>query len=296
MAVVGVPHSRTGSGPAVLDGLAALAVVAAGLVLGGNLLVADLLRPLAVDVVLLTAVALSLGSGHRLARTRTRALEQEQLLVRGDHEARTALALEQERARIARELHDVVGHHICVVVAQARAGQRALDEDPRAAREALRAVEGTGRQALSEMRRLLDLLHPADESAVGSPARLDQLPALVAQLVGAGLPAVLEVRGTPRRLPAGLELDAYRIVQESLTNALKHGSRTGTSIVLTYGAQVLEVHVDDVGPTPCTVTGAERGLTGMRQRAALLGGQLDAGPRRDGGFAVTARLPVDLAA
>ncbi|CAA9324282.1 MAG: hypothetical protein AVDCRST_MAG07-1439 [uncultured Frankineae bacterium] len=249
------------------------------------------------DVALLTVVAWTLGSCSRRARDRSLALARDGELLRREHESRTALALEQERARIARELHDVVAHHVCMIVAQARAGQVVLDQDPETVREALRSMEGTGREALTELRRMLDLLRPTPEEPAGWPQPgLDQLPALVGSLVGAGLPVGLQVAGTPRRLSPGIELAAYRIVQESLTNALRHGERTGTSVRLTFDEDVLAVRVEDAGTGAPPAGAPGRGLVGMRQRAELVGGSLQAGPAAEGGFLVCARLPTDRAA
>ena len=264
-------RSRTHPGPALADGL-----------LAGDVFMDD---------VMLVVVAWTLGSGSRVARARADALQERVVASLREQEAQTALAVQDERARIARELHDIVAHHVSVVVAQARAGGAVFTSDPQAAREALSCIERTGRQALGEMRRLLDVLGPVeDECAVAPQPALSSLPALVASVRAAGLPVRVEVRGDRRTLDAGLELSAYRIVQESLTNALKHGACTEARVVLTYGPDLLRLQIDDQGPDRAPPI-PRRGLIGMRQRTELLGGRLQAGPGARGGFSVTATLP-----
>jgi signal transduction histidine kinase len=206
--------------------------------------------------------------------------------------------VEHDRALIARELHDVVAHHVTVVVVQAGAASRVFDAQPEQARTALRSIESVGREALDEMRRLLDVLRPDDDEpdVVPQPG-LDQLPALVATLRTAGLPVTLSVRGEPRALPGGVELNAYRIVQEALTNTLRHAGPTRAEVVVTYGADMLELQVHDEGAvsgrSPAAAAAPGRGLVGMRQRAELVGGRLSAGPRDGAGFSVTAALPLE---
>ena len=252
-------------------------------------------RDVFVDYVLLVAVAWTLGSASRIAHARALALEQQTAAALRESEARATLAVQEERARIARELHDVVAHHVCVVVAQARAALAVFDVDPEGARTALRDVEGTGREALMEMRCLLDLLRPSEHvPAVAPQPGLEQLPGLIAHVRAAGLPVALEVHGEAPPLPAGLQVCAYRILQESLTNALKHGSRTLTTIDVSFDPGQLRLQVDDVAPPwtcPAPRTPDGRGIIGMQQRAGLVGGRLQAGPRPDGGFRVTATLP-----
>ncbi|TFV80192.1 sensor histidine kinase [Blastococcus sp. CT_GayMR20] len=221
---------------------------------------------------------------------RTRTLATEKALV--EAEARVAVA--EERARIARELHDVVTHHVNLVVLQAMAASGMLDRDPEQVREPLRVIEASGREALTEMRRLLGVLREEDaERQLAPQPGVDDVEELVGTARTAGLDVGLAVSGTPRRLPAGLALTVYRIVQEALTNAARHaaGSRVGVS--LRYEPDAVDVAVvDDGGEPRDDVPHGGRGLLGMRERVAVFAGTLETGPSADGGFAVHARLPV----
>jgi signal transduction histidine kinase len=207
-----------------------------------------------------------------------------------------AAAIVEERARIARELHDVVAHAISVIVLQARGGRRLLDSEPEETRGALDTIEHTGQQALVEMRRLVGLLRESDEALELAPQpTLSQLDHLVAQVRAAGLPVEVAIEGEPVELPPGVDLSAYRIVQEALTNALKHAGPTRARITLDYGTDGLDVDVADDGVGAGNGgnggNGGGYGLAGIRERVAVVGGDLDAGPRPGGGFAVHARLP-----
>ena len=196
-----------------------------------------------------------------------------------------------ERARIARELHDIVAHHISVMVLQA-AGARASG---RAADAALEKIERSGREALAETRRLLGVLHDAgDGTGLAPQPGLGQLPALADRVRAAGLPVSLELRGAHETVPAAVAVSAYRIVQEALTNVLKHAgpARAGITVSVTSGAVTIEVADDGTGSPPGMTPASGQGLTGMRERAAVFGGTLVAGPRPDGGFAVRAQLPL----
>ncbi|WP_405395798.1 sensor histidine kinase [Microbispora hainanensis] len=216
-----------------------------------------------------------------------------------DQQARIAAAA--ERARIARELHDVVAHNVSVMVVQADGAGYAIDSDPEQARRAMQAISATGRQALAEMRRLVGVLrHDA-----GSPAEeyapqpgVAQLGDLIKQVRDSGLPTEFTVSGTARSLPEGEQLAVYRIVQEALTNALKHGGPgTRAWVEVTYGRREIELRISDDGrgaAAPRMVGG--HGLIGMRERAAMYGGSVDAAPRLGGGFRVVARIPVGVAA
>lgn len=226
----------------------------------------------------------------------TRLTEQARQLER-ERDAATAAAVDDERARIARELHDLVAHSLAVVVLQAQAAARVLDSDPGAARGALGAVESTGRAGLAELRRMLDLLAAGPDDLDPRPG-LHQLDALVERVTHAGLPVTVSVEGQPRALPAGLDLSAYRIVQEALTNSLKHAGGSPARVELTYRPDTVEITVSDRGTTaPATNgvprSGQGRGLIGMRERAALYGGRVQAGPLPGGGFAVSATLPTE---
>ncbi len=235
-----------------------------------------------------------LGYGVQVNGARAVLLEERAVRLAREQADRTRLAVEQEQARIARELHDIVAHNVSVIVAQAGAAQRVFTTQPDQARQALSSIETAGREALTEMRRLLGVLRADPGHADRAPQPgLAQLPALLAQVARAGLPVRLATRGTPRPLPAGVQLSAYRIVQEALTNTLKHAAAAGATVVLGYRAGALELEVRDDGRGSPAGLAAGQGLVGMRQRAALLGGQLTAGPGPGGGFQVTAHLPVD---
>ncbi|MBA2461431.1 MAG: sensor histidine kinase [Actinobacteria bacterium] len=217
----------------------------------------------------------------------TAVLEREQA-----HNAR--LAIEHERVRIAREVHDVVAHSVSVMVVQAGAERMTLGEDRPATREVLLAIERTGREALVEMRRLVGVLRRGDERPELAPqpslARVDEL---VEHVRRAGLPVELTVEGVAVDLAPGVDVSAFRIVQEALTNALKHADRAPTSVVIRYRDRLLEIEVADEGTGDAVRNGGGHGLVGMRERIALYGGELDAGPRAGGGYAVRARLPLD---
>jgi signal transduction histidine kinase len=237
--------------------------------------------------------------------------------MQAEHAAATRRALDEERALIASELHDVVTHNVSVMIVQAGAARQVLAADPAEATAALLAVEASGRAAMTELRHLLGLLSPA--SAGAGPAAgpdgaeagqdlspqpgLGQLQPLIGRLATAGLPVELQVGGVPRALPPGLDLAAYRVVQEALTNVLKHAGKPRTTVRLGYSDADLVVEVADAGrpipaagPAPSAVPGSGRGLLGLRERIALYGGELDAGPRPGGGWLVRARLPIDPAA
>lgn len=234
------------------------------------------------------------GRAIRHRRLSERHLEARALAAEREREQRARAAVAEERVRIARELHDVVAHAISVIVVQARGGRRSLASEPAEAREAFDSIEATGREALAEMRRLLGLLREGDEELALAPQPgLRYLDALLAQIREAGLPVELSVEGEPASLPPGVDLCAYRIVQEALTNALKHAGPATARVVVRYEGDALEVQVIDTGGhRPAGGNGVGHGLLGMRERAALFGGQLEASRRSDGGFAVRARLPL----
>jgi signal transduction histidine kinase len=212
-----------------------------------------------------------------------------------DERARNAIA--DERARIARELHDVVSHSVSMMVVQAAAAEMVLSGQPERAREPLLNIQETGRGAIVELKRLLGLLRePDDELALAPAPSLEHLSTLLAQVRQAGLPVSLEVAGAVRPLPPGVDLSAYRIVQESLTNALKHAGPSRARVEIAYGDQSISVAVLDDGPGPGLaahgVPGGGHGLVGVRERVAVHNGQLSAGPRPEGGYAVRATLPL----
>ncbi|MGN6686726.1 MAG: sensor histidine kinase [Actinomycetales bacterium] len=247
----------------------------------------------------LAFAAIFAGTAWLAGRTfRRRELERAQAAAqaRAQQEAADAAltaAVVEERARIARELHDVVAHGMGVMVVQAAAAEQLLHVDPSAAVAPLSAVRETGQGALAEMRRLLGLLRTGDVEESAPQPGLRQLPGLVESLRGGGLPVTLAVSGSERELPDGLQLCAYRIVQEALTNGVKHASGAPASIELHYTDAALEIRVltGRGAPAEAAATGAGHGLVGMRERTRLYGGSLDAGPCRDGGFLVHATLP-----
>ena len=212
-------------------------------------------------------------------------------------EASAVEAVAAERARLARELHDVVAHSVSVMVMQAKGGAAVLDSDPDRARAAFRTIESSGRQAIEELRLMLGLLRgdaAVDEAADRSPQPgLARLPALIESIRADGLTVELHEEGEPARLPAGEDVSAYRIVQESLTNTLKHAGAKRASVTLRWNEDAVELEIldDGDGGNRLDVPSSGRGLIGMRERATMFGGTLTAGPRREGGFRVHARLP-----
>ncbi len=230
------------------------------------------------------------GRVARSRRERIASLELEQ-------EQRTQLALGAERARIARELHDVVAHSVGVIFAQAQGARSVIRRDPDRADAALATIEQTARTALGEMRRSLGVLRGDDEAAARSPQPgVRNLNELLSGARAGGLPVELTIEGEPRPLPAGLDLSAYRIVQEALTNAIKHADRARTTVTLRYGERDLEIEVTDEGPGPHArgrTSQAGHGLMGMRERVAAHAGRLQTGAATGGGFRVQATLPIE---
>ena len=209
-------------------------------------------------------------------------------------EAEAERAIQEERSRITRELHDVLAHSVSVMTVQASAVRRLLRPEQEREREALRTVEETGREALSEMRRMLGIMRTEEEVPSLAPQPgLKTLPALVEQVRQSGLPVELTVEGEPVQLSAGVDLSAYRIVQEALTNTLKHAGRPAHAwVAVRYVGDDVEIEVADDGGNDGVSDGAGHGLVGMRERVALCGGDLRSGPRPGGGFRISARLPV----
>ena len=204
-------------------------------------------------------------------------------------------AVVEERTRIARELHDIVAHSVSTMVVQAGAAEQVVDDDPEFARRALGTIRSTGTAALSEMRRVVAMLRDVDEPGALAPQPgLDAVPALVDEVRATGLAAELVVSGERRDLPAGVDLAAYRIVQEALTNVRRHANASVVEVALTYGAADLRIEVADDGVGSTDPTGGH-GLVGMRERAALYGGQVEAATRNGTGFVVRAVLPVGAA-
>jgi signal transduction histidine kinase len=216
-------------------------------------------------------------------------------LLEREHELRANQAVAEERARIARELHDLVAHNVSVMVVQAGAERHALPDGQESTREALTSIEQAGRQALAEARRLLGMLRRNGEHEGLEPQpSVDQIDLLVEQIQRAGLPVDLHIEGEPAQLPAGVDLCAYRIVQEGLTNALKHAGPAHAEVLLRYAARGLDIEVSDDGQglSEANGDGSGHGLIGMRERVALYGGSLETGPRDGGGFQIHAHLPL----
>ena len=264
-------------------------------------------------LVLLPIVAV--GNMMRMWRQRAGESAERLRTAQVEHEAEKRRAVELERARIASELHDVVTHNVSVMVVQTGAARRLLEGAPggtalageaRQAREALLAVEASGRTAMTDLRHMLGLLAPTGDADAAGPDELspqpglDQLNELIDRVAAAGLKAELSVTGTRRPLPAGLDLAAYRVIQEALTNVLKHASPARTAIQVEYRTQELRIKVSDDGPA-AGPAGTHRqppgpggrGLIGLRERVAVYRGELDAGPRPGGGWQVKARIPLE---
>ena len=260
-------------------------------------------EPIEVDAILaefmFVSAAWFLGDSLRIRREQVVQLEDRALRLERDREEQARRAVADERRVIARELHDVVAHNVSVIVAQAGAARRVARTEPEAALDTLGNIEGAGREALVEMRRLMGLLRTdTDRATQRSPEPgMQNLEALTAQVREAGLPVTLRIEGTPRPLPAGLDLSAFRIVQEALTNILKHAGRASAEVLVRYGEDRLDLLIDDDGHGPDRrVARSKRlryGHLGMRERVALFGGDLRLGVRPDGGYRVAASLPVD---
>ena len=211
-----------------------------------------------------------------------------------EQESRATRAVAEERGRLARELHDVIAHNVSVMVVQAAAAEQVLGESPEQTREALRSIQDAGRQTVVELRRLLGILRGRDrELEIAPQPSLAGLEALAEQIRRSGLPVEVAIEGMPSRLPVSLDLSAYRIVQEGLTNVLRHAGATRARVAIRYRPELLEVEVVDDGRGTSENGSWGHGLLGIRERVALFGGTLEAGNRREGGFALRASLPLD---
>jgi signal transduction histidine kinase len=246
-------------------------------------------------------IAWVFGDSMRYRRAYYASLEDRAARLEAERDAQAQVAAAAERARIARELHDVVAHNVSVMVVQADGASYALGSDPDRARQALAAIASTGRQALTEMRRMLGVLRRDEDGTEPERAPLPgigQLGELLEQTRATGLAISFTVEGVPQPLPDGAALAAYRIVQESLTNTRKHGGPRATAqVTLRYLEDALLLRITDDGRGGAAASdGAGHGLTGMRERVAIYGGWVQAGPRPAGGYQVTARLPLTLAA
>ena len=236
-----------------------------------------------------------LGRAIRRGERRARELGMRAERLEREREEQARAAVIDERARIARELHDVVAHGVSVMVVQAGAARSMLPREDDTTRAQLQSIEGIGRQALTEMRHMLEMLRDDDELALEPLPGIGQLDGLVAAAREANLPVELRIDGEPQPLPPGIDLTAYRIVQEALTNAIKHAGPATAHVTVRYSSDALELEVTDDGAGASTANGngAGHGLIGMRERTALYGGELRVGPRDDGaGYMVRVRLPV----
>lgn len=251
----------------------------------------------------LTAVVLTFAL-IRARRAHARALEERGWLLERERETAARNAVDAERARIAQDLHDIVSHNVSVMVIQTGAARHVLETEPDQAEAALLAVEAAGRDTMAELRHLLGLLAPPatgeeeDERLTPQPS-LSRLSPLIDRIAFAGLPVEVRISGQPRPLPAGVDITAYRIIQEALTNALKHGDGVKADVTVRYADHALRVEILNTGPSVLTggrapVAGGEgRGLLGLRQRVAVYGGDLDARRRLGGGFRVRAKIPLE---
>jgi signal transduction histidine kinase len=278
--------------PAVAGGLAALGLLALITVRVPDPSVSGL-------VVLVLLLLVAWGAGRLLALRDQVAedLREQESHAAGERAAEAERAVQAERSRIARELHDIVAHHISVIMVQARGGRRSLAVDPDDARSAFDAIERMGAGALTEMRSLLGILRTDEEGAPLMPSpSLGRLDHLVEQLRSSGRRIELVVHGAPAALPPGLDSAAYRVVQEALTNVVKHAEKAPAVVQIHYRADEIELQILDEGSrstdSSTSSVGPQHGLLGMRERVALYGGTFSAGPRPGGGFAVQATLPI----
>jgi signal transduction histidine kinase len=238
-----------------------------------------------------------IGDNLRVRRAYTKELEDRAAELEREREEKAEQAVTEERLRIARELHDVVAHYVSVMVVQATGARRVAEKDPMAARAALEAVESAGRTALAEMRRMLEVLRE-DDPGMGPQPGLGELERLISQVRMVGLPVELEIEGEACCLPPGMDLAAYRIIQEALTNTVKHGGKAAARVTVRYRAGSLEIEVVDNGrgaaaPLLAGGDGGGHGLIGMKERVALFGGVLETGPVFPGGYRVMARMPIE---
>ncbi len=266
-----------------------------------------------------TAAVCSSAALIRTRRLHRAAVDERGWLVERERESAARIAVDAERARIAAELHDIVSHNVSLMVVQAGAAREVLATMPAEAAAAMSAVETAGRNAMTELRHLLGLLAPAPDGddkddhderhvvALSPQPSLSRLSALIDRIAFAGLPVEVRISGEPRPLPTGIDVTAYRIIQEALTNALKHGNGTKAEVTVRYADHYLRVEVLNSGPSVLTDNGSPsegrqtkepadgtgRGLLGLRERVAVYGGNLDARRRLGGGYRLRARIPLD---
>jgi signal transduction histidine kinase len=275
------------------DGRIAAAIIGASVVLMALSIGEDVVG----DALFIGGILFAVWGAATVVRSRQElaaALAARTVELEHEREDKARLAVAEERARIARELHDVVAHNLSIMVVQAGAERRALGDERPETSEVLSTIEATGRSAMAEMRRLLGMLRRSDdELALAPQPSLRHLGSLVEQVREAGMPVELRVEGDERPIPPGIDLSAYRIVQEALTNALKHAGPAHARVTVRYGERELDIEIADDG---AGVNGdappGGHGLVGMRERVALFGGDLDTGRQSGGGYAVRARLPL----
>ena len=244
--------------------------------------------------IILGSIACLIAYALQRRAKRASELEERAAQLERNSEDRARAAVVAERTRIARDLHDVIAHSVSVMTVQAGAARLLLAEDPARAREPLLSVEETGREALAEMRRLFGIVRGEEDSAALAPQPgLAHLDVLVEQARKAGLPVELRLEGKRHVLPPGLDLTAFRIVQEALTNALRHARPARAQVTIRYGRDALDLEITNDGRRARTGEATGHGLVGMRERVALYSGKLEAGPRKPGGYAVRAQLPVE---
>jgi signal transduction histidine kinase len=238
----------------------------------------------------------SLGDNIRTRRAYLAGLEERARRLEQEKEENIRRATQDERTRIARELHDVIAHHVSAIAVQAGAGAEIVERDPQRAREVLRFIQETSREALAEMRAMLNVLHSEEPGVDRAPQpTLAQIERLVNQSRAAGLSVTLQVEGAAQPLPEALDVSAYRIVQEALTNTLKHAGPAHAHVLVRYTPDALELEISDDGRgVTDALSGADagRGLIGMRERVALFGGELETGPAPGHGFRVRACFPL----
>jgi signal transduction histidine kinase len=274
------------------DGRIAAAIIAVALVLMAVSIGEDVVG----DMFFIGGILYAVWGAATIVRSRQEiaaALAARTVELEHEREENAKLAVAEERARIARELHDVVAHNLSIMVVQAGAERRAIGDDRPQTSEVLETIEDTGRAAMAEMRRLLGMLRRSDdELALAPQPSLRYLDDLVGQVREAGMPVDLRIEGTPRPIAPGIDLSAYRIVQEALTNALKHAGPARARVTVRYGENELDIEIADDGAGGADAAPGGHGLVGMRERVALFGGDLAAGRRLGGGYAVRAKLPL----
>jgi signal transduction histidine kinase len=275
------------------DGRIAAAIIAASVVLMSLSIGEDVFA----DALFIGGILFAVWGTATIVRSRgelASALAARTVELEHERDNSARLAVAEERARIARELHDVVAHNLSIMVVQAGAERRALGDERPETSEVLATIEGTGRSAMAEMRRLLGMLRSSDdELALAPQPSLRHLRDLIEQVRDAGMPVDLRIEGEERPIPPGIDLSAYRIVQEALTNALKHAGPANARVTVRYGERELDIEIADDGAGSAEAAPAGgHGLVGMRERVALFGGDLATGRQSGGGYAVRARLPL----